>query len=461
MRKVLAGATFSIGLMFNNFSFAQAQVAPDCYDSSRVASEVQTQFKLTNNDPSLQYRYCDQKNIIFATFQALLYLKDLPAINVSNDDLDQGILGTHPYDFLTSHIQEIAFEPNGENCATGTMAYINDQLPTMHVCPWMTNFDILTNAGVLIHESRHVDGFPHVYCDHGPYRTGPRACDPSYQTKGSYGTATEFEVKVSRSSTVNGAVRVNARGFAITDFMERFNALPFGIHQGILLESADNSVGFFDGSSLSPIIGPQKDNQVFFATSAARAGFYNPDNRSIAYYQANGQLVPPAKSSLQDELDRLSTSQTESLQDIAFIGDGTCFLLAQSLHCFRIGDDNSAFDVPLNGLRVSSFVAINESRIFRDGDVYLADMTGAIFQMPVYEQLRGSDPSHYPRAVTSLDLLAIAQISSNQEIVMRSNHQLQIFDSSSNTWTSISALGGRSFKRMIGPYFWSAQLGHL
>ncbi len=435
----------------------------NCYDPSRLQNEVLTQFKITSNDPALQYKYCDNNNVVFQAIQALLYLKDLPPVLASNDEMDFGVLGTRPYEFLQSHINEIAFEiDGGDGCFQGTMAYIENRLPTMHICPWITKFDTLTNAGVFIHESRHVDGYPHVHCEHGPYQNFDRACDPSYQTLGSYGVGTEFEVKISRSQTINNAVRMSARGYAITDFMEHFNELPLNIRQGILLESGDNSVDFYDGHSRTPIIGARPINQVFFATSSTRAGFFNPDDLSIEYFQSKGVVLPPSKSGLQDELrNRISQADASTLLDMAFISDGACFLFPKHLHCFHIGNVASSFDVPLNGLLATSFVSIERSMIFNSGDVYLATDQGLLHRLPQFDQLRNSDPFDYPRAPGSLDVLSIAQINPSQEILMRSNHLLQVYDTRARNWQLIPGLESTPFKKMVGPYYWSEKLDSL
>lgn len=435
----------------------------DCYNPSRIQNEVTPQFKVTFRDPNLQYRYCDPNNVMYQAFQALLYLKDLPQVAVATDESDQGILGNRPYDFLTSHISELSFEADGgRNCGYGTMAFVENQQPTIHICPWINNFDVLTNAGVFIHESRHVDGYPHVLCDHGPYRNSGFACDPSYQTRGSYAAGTEFEVKISRSESVNQATRLLAQGYAITDFMEHFNQLPLDIRQGLLLESSDNAVDFYDGQTRTAIIGSRPANQVFFSTSSMLAGFFNPDDLSVSYYQSRGRVIEPEKSNLEDEL-RFATPRSDAIDllDVAAVGSGTCVLFPQHLHCFRLGDTASTFDVPLNGLEATSFVTIHQSIIFNEGDVYLATDAGALYLLPTFESLLKSDPSRYPRAPGSLDVLSIAQVGSGRELLLRSNHLLQLYDSNARIWKRVPGFETSWIKKMVGPYYWSPMLDQI
>lgn len=140
----------------------------------------------------------------------------------SRDELFSGEFKNDWYSYFIGRITDFQVEPS---CDKGVIAYVFFFGTSMYVCPLALtrNFTALDLASVFMHEARHIDGYPHITCDHGA-RAGMRgACDTRISDKGSYAVTVETYAQIARYATdLHPALRAYARATALTYADEAF-----------------------------------------------------------------------------------------------------------------------------------------------------------------------------------------------------------------------------------------------
>jgi hypothetical protein len=116
---------------------------------------------------------------------------------------------------------------------------------TMYTCPMAltTNFSSLDRASVMMHEARHIDGFPHMTCTKGARKGLQGACDQKIADGGSYAVTVETYAQLAKfADGVHPAMKAYSRSSAIVYAEEAFeNAVKINRTQNLLLLTSDLS----------------------------------------------------------------------------------------------------------------------------------------------------------------------------------------------------------------------------
>jgi hypothetical protein len=438
-----------------------AQAADSCLDTSRVNSEIFNQFDIVTEDSNIKYDNCADDNIIRKLAEALLFLKDV-RVGMIPDDLDLGILGTSPFGFFTDRISTIVFDAKSNNrCGSSVMAYVlSGEKATMHICPYLNQFDAFTMSSTLVHEARHVNGFSHARCKHGLMAvTGSAACDPNYhEYKGSYATGTEYEIKISYSPEVSGLLRQQARSRAVVGLLERFNELPLGMKTGALLQTTQGTVLFFDGEQATELL--QVPENSILTSRSSLPTFFDRANAQVQSYIFGGVFVNTAGEYADSFRRKFSAQERADLLDVSYTGDYSCLLFKDKIRCGADADPD--IEMNLSGIDPVQFLSSPNSDLVQKNALNIATHDGAIYNLPVFwKDLQKMTGKSLPRDPYLKNLVSLGPWIDNQEIAVTTDGQVMIFSAESKSWMKAEGLPAESFQKLMAPYYWSPRLDQL
>lgn len=140
----------------------------------------------------------------------------------SPDDLFSGTFANDWYGYFIGRINDFNIP---SSCPKGVGAYVYMFGNTMYVCPMLLsdNFTALDRASVMMHEARHIDGYPHITCSRGPRAGLQGACDQRIADHGSYGVTVETYAQLAKyGEDLHPALRSYSRASAIVYGDEAF-----------------------------------------------------------------------------------------------------------------------------------------------------------------------------------------------------------------------------------------------
>lgn len=140
----------------------------------------------------------------------------------SPDELFSGRFANAWYDYFIGRINQLEVQ---ESCPKGVGAFVYFFGTTMFVCPMLLtdNFTALDRASVMMHEARHIDGFPHMTCTNGPRQGLNGACDTRISDGGSYAVTVETYAQLAAyAGDIHPALRAYARSSAVLYADEAF-----------------------------------------------------------------------------------------------------------------------------------------------------------------------------------------------------------------------------------------------
>lgn len=220
------GGIVGLGLFLLGLSMGggvQAAAAGECVSASEMREIANhfTQFE----DLARNGEYCLDGSQTSHLIAGILFMRktrfaeDMPA---SRDELFSGSFKNDWYQYFIGRITDFEIEAE---CPKGVIAYVYFWGTTMYVCPTALtdNFTALDRASVFMHEARHIDGFPHTTCTHGPRAGMAGACDDRISDKGSYAVTVETYSQIAKyAGDVHPALRAYARSAAVTYADEAF-----------------------------------------------------------------------------------------------------------------------------------------------------------------------------------------------------------------------------------------------
>lgn len=140
----------------------------------------------------------------------------------SADELFSGKFANDWYGYFIGRIDKFEVQ---SSCPKGVVAYVYFFGTSMYVCPTALtpNFTSLDLASVFMHEARHIDGFPHMTCSHGPRQGLQGACDTRISDGGSYAVTVETYAQIAKyASEVHPALRAYSRASSVIYADEAF-----------------------------------------------------------------------------------------------------------------------------------------------------------------------------------------------------------------------------------------------
>lgn len=419
-------------------------------------------------DSTVELKRCEKDNKrSFDVLNGLALLQNLPRLSEQTSEFRPGFLETDAMGFFKKRIRTIVFEgKKGWGCdesdTSSVLAFVygfEASQHVMHVCPAASEggMDAFELAAVLLHEARHIDGFPHADCEAGSLK-GEAACDPSYEYGGSYSIGAEFSVLMAQEPSVNPAVRMRARAQAVSDFLQRFNKKPLGLKEGVLLQEPSGQVSFFDGRVEVPMGYRVEQGQVLGSRWGTPV-FYDMTSGTVLSYSYAPELVPAAGTMAKRFAESLNSSQRQGLLDVIYFGAHACMLFTDHIIC---DGDNGYVEKSFTGLRALRFIASEKSTLVESDQVYVVAEDGALYQLPKnYNEYSASEPAQWKRIEKTYDMIGLAPWTKGKELLLGRDGVLATFSKKGETPQPLPATEGRVFEKLIGPYFWSKKLEAL
>lgn len=200
------------------------QAATECISKAEM-QEIASHF--TQFASEAKGDYCLDGSQTANLISALMYLRKtefLTPMTPSSDELFSGRFGADWYQYFIGRIDDLEVV---DSCPKGVGAYVYlFGGKTMYICPMMltSNFSALDRASIMMHEARHIDGYPHVTCQRGPRAGLQGACDSRIADGGSYAVTVETYAQVAKyGKELHPAVRAYARSSSVIYADEAFD----------------------------------------------------------------------------------------------------------------------------------------------------------------------------------------------------------------------------------------------
>lgn len=204
------------------FVLAPAAFAETCVpqkDMQQIAERFPQFQELASTD------YCYDGSHTAHLIEALEFMRKTPytpTMPKSADDLFSGTFSSDWFEYFTGRITDFNIQ---EDCPKGVGAFVYFFANTMFVCPMLLtdNFTALDRTSVMMHEARHIDGFPHMTCTRGPRAGVQGACDRKISDHGSYAVTVETFAQLSAYALdLHPALKAYARSAAVIYADEAF-----------------------------------------------------------------------------------------------------------------------------------------------------------------------------------------------------------------------------------------------
>jgi len=188
--------------------------------------------------------YCNDDSQQWYLASSIMFMRQTqfsPNMPVSKDELFSGKFASNWYDYFIGRIDSLNVV---DSCPKGVIAYVymfGDK--TMYVCPaaLTTSFSSLDRASVMMHEARHIDGFPHITCSKGARKGLQGACDTKISDTGSYAVTVETYAQLAKyADGIHPAMKAYARASAVIYAEEAFeNPVKINRTQNLLVLTKD------------------------------------------------------------------------------------------------------------------------------------------------------------------------------------------------------------------------------
>jgi len=449
-----------LSLLFTLLSLPLAEALPlnasACLSRERVA-EVNRDFTFVSNieaEKVSDFDLCDQELLITKVYRAILFLKDLPPLTIQRDRFDQGILEGTPYEFFKKRVKAIRLEPDSNpDCHGGdSAAFVKPGRDhVMHVCAASQPGELLWIATTLIHEARHVDGYPHKsFCSHGRLQGNP-GCDDRYDYRGAYSAEVEFNVRLSRTEALPPEIRHQARGLAVMTLLENINETPFGVRPGFVLQDVDGNVSFFDGERVEEMfrLAHPDDLLVLRAQMPTVYSYRDGNVRSYLnkeYFVDTDGSYAALFRSLETERER------RSVLDVVYHKKSSCILYPDRITCSRLGFSST---VTFTSILPKSLTVLADRIAVVDQDGYAYPISHEIVGQPELNESRLS-PTMRPIGVESLAVETFTvHLGIGLDGVVR---RFSALGDPTQPGIEVPALAGKRFKRVLGVVWWSSEI---
>lgn len=207
-----------------SISSQDAQANTGCV-AAKDMNEIAAAFSQFNHLKNKEFCYNGTDDS--ALIEAIMFMRNTQfdaAMPASSDDLFSGKFASSWWTYFIGRINKFNIQ---KNCPEGAAAYVIALFggKTMYVCPLMLSGSMtaLDRASIYMHEARHIDGFPHMTCTHGPRKGINGACDQRIKDGGSYAVTVETYAQLGKYSTdVHPALKAYAQASAVVYANEAF-----------------------------------------------------------------------------------------------------------------------------------------------------------------------------------------------------------------------------------------------
>ncbi|RYZ97319.1 MAG: hypothetical protein EOP11_22230, partial [Proteobacteria bacterium] len=145
---------------------------------------------------------CDERSTAYAALRTLIFVKELPPLDLAKSEFNQNFITTSPYQFFKDRVKKLVIDErkDSEACPDERLAFVSPYMredKKFWVCPNAANFGVITLSSAFIHEARHEEGgeYAHKVCATGAY-ANQLSCDQNYADGGAYAIGLEYLVKL-------------------------------------------------------------------------------------------------------------------------------------------------------------------------------------------------------------------------------------------------------------------------
>jgi hypothetical protein len=203
--------------------FSGAASAADCVPQSEMAAIAQS-FPQFSQYSSKEFCYDGgQDSHLIAGIEFMRGTQFARDMTKSPDELFSARFANNWWSYFTTRIHDFSID---SSCPKGVVAYVYSfGGNTMYACSGALTdqFTALDLASVFMHEARHIDGFPHMMCTHGPRQGLGGACDQRISDGGSYAVTVETYSQLSKyAQGIAPALKAYARSASVIYADEAF-----------------------------------------------------------------------------------------------------------------------------------------------------------------------------------------------------------------------------------------------
>lgn len=308
-------------------------------------------------------------------------------------------------------------------------------------------------ATIIVHETRHMDGYKHVKCTHGLYKSlSFPECDVSFEEQGSHAYAVSYMLRLHNTlKDKDDKFRVRT---LITQSVEySFNDVPFGLKKGGLMLDSKNRVLFFDGSDIS-VVNEFKDKITALVLDLGYPLVLH-QNGSVQAYTFTDKWSFVA-GPLTDNYQKLDDDTRGKILDVYIDNREKCYLLPSEILCAgKEGFVKFTFD------GISPVVFYDAPDMSRYSLMRIKDKSGRIFVIPG-SILFNSDDKNFNSAFEDKKHSLEPEVSSyaeceNGDLIGVGAEETVVVKSKGGEWKADDRFKGVTVKKII-PYYWSKQV---
>lgn len=408
---------------------------------------------------------CDNDNFINKLARGFVFLRNVQRSSRISDQTSI-VSREGAENYFKKRISQLLVETKNHDPVcfeNGVVAFVRPrQGPYMHLCPngFHRYSTPLMISYIMLHEARHMDGFSHVVCEQGPLKEifgKNEACDESYELQGSYGVGTGYLLEVYRN-TADPVVKQEARANAVVDFLQRFNRLPLEMKAGVLVQSGDHELSFFDGKNKTAIVSTPEAIQV----ASLRTGIptlFLADGTVKSYFFSKS-LTDSDGTFAQSYRSNLSAAERADTKDVFFSGGYSCFLFKMKLLC-GLGDKKVA--IHFRDIKPVQFLRSSKSSLVPGNILYIVAEDGYLFALPttLNELLKITDESQLKRSLGSYNLLSLVPGFNQDELAVTFGGHIFKYSPKNKDWTPVEVYKETNNKKILSPFTWSQKLEQL
>lgn len=237
----------------------------------------------------------------------------------SRDELFSGKFASSWWNYFIGRINEFEID---SNCPKGVVAYVYAfGGRTMYACSaaLTDNFTGLDLASVFMHEARHIDGFPHMTCSHGPRQGLQGACDVRIADGGSYAVTVETYSQLSKYALdIHPALKAYARSASVIYADEAFeNTVRIERAERFAVIAKDKSVTALNLNGTQEKLGnvPELGKVVMRSQHMILIPENTANNARFVFLRNEGEIASLAGNQA-EEYNALSPAERPNMVDI-------------------------------------------------------------------------------------------------------------------------------------------------
>lgn len=353
----------------------------------------------------------------------------------------------------------IILQPDSGLCDEHSAAFVVDYEAKdgkIYICDTIKSRSTLSVASIILHEARHIDGFPHMKCTHGYFANSSLdACDINFKQQGAYAIQLGYLYQVYYGK-YNNKIKDEARQSIIQLTVDQFNTALPGVRKGGLLLDDDDTLSFYDGIKETQFGSFNDKVATVILDSTYPVIFFKNGNITKYDFTRKWELINGYTT---ETYKKLTQSERDSLLDVFFSSKDVCFLFKSLIKCKSKSQDEEFVSLNMNKIKPVTFWF---NRNVDDHDMYVVGESMLIYKLPkpnefvqtVDDKILNEGKKVYPQVTSYAEmddgsLLGISPLGN----VMRKQ-------SKSSLWIPAKEFGDYKFKKIL-PFYWTKEFEDL